>query len=130
LAGWLTGRAATLALAAGDLGGQGLEPRRPEVPERIKPRVDVAQRARADGIQAPGAFWAYCRESGVAQYAQVLGDARLGDPEFLADCRADLTGAALAIGEELKDPAPHWVAKHIERVHTPRVSSSTYISED
>jgi hypothetical protein len=53
----------------------------------------------------------------LAQHPQVLRHARLGDAELLLHERGHLAGRALAVGEQLKDPAPDRVTEDVERVH-------------
>jgi hypothetical protein len=47
----------------------------------------------------------------------VLGDRGLGDAELVADDGRHLTGAALAVGQQLQDPSPDRVAEDVERMH-------------
>ncbi len=47
----------------------------------------------------------------------MLRHGRLGNAELLLDRRADGSRAALAVGDELQDPAAYRIAKHFERVH-------------
>jgi hypothetical protein len=120
----LTLRSAALrarALAAGDLGREGIEVGCPEPPEAIEPCVDISERARIDRVDPPRALGAHGREPAVAQHLEVLGDRRLRDPELGSDHRDDLARRVLALGQELHDPAPDRIAEDVERVHHPAV---------
>ena len=55
----------------------------------------------------------------------MLGHGRLRDPELLLDRAADLARAALAVGDQLEDPAAHGITEHLECVH-----QAEYISSD
>jgi len=59
----------------------------------------------------------------------MLRHGRLRDPELLLDRRADLTRAALAVGDQLEDPAAHGITEHLKSVHPEKVSVKTYISK-
>jgi hypothetical protein len=53
------------ALAAGDLGREGIEVRLPEPAESSEPCVDVGERARVDGVDPPRALGAHGREPAI-----------------------------------------------------------------
>jgi hypothetical protein len=59
----------------------------------------------------------------VPSWPPVLRHARLRDANSSCYVRAHGTGGHLAIGEQLEDPAPHRIAKHIERVHDAKLQS-------
>ena len=62
------------------------------------------------------------------RFAEMLRDARLGDPEFGLNDGADGAGGQLAVvGEQFEDSASHGVAEDIERVHGLVESISSYL---
>ena len=89
----------------------------PRSAETAQPCVDLGQRARIDGVDAPRAFGAHRREPALSQHLQLLRDRRLGDAELPRDDFDDLAGGVLTLGEELQDPAPNGIAEDVERMH-------------
>ena len=91
----------------------------PKPAEAVEPRIDVGQRLRPDGVEAPSALTPHCREAALSEHLQMLRDGRLRDPELAAYDRDDLARRVLAVGEELQDPAADRVAQDVERMHQP-----------
>src|SRR5688572_19696363 len=73
---------AAVALAAGDLGGEGVELVVPEPAEAGEPGVDGLEGGGVDGVEAARAVDADAGEAAVAQDAEVLRDGGLGDAEL------------------------------------------------
>ena len=121
---------AALALAAGELGRERVEPLVPEPAEGVEPVVELVERRRVDGVEPPRAVRPDRREAAVAQDLEVLRDGRLRDAELGLDDRGDRPRGQLAVGEQLEDPAADRVAEDVERVHAATLQSSTYISQD
>jgi hypothetical protein len=59
----------------------------------------------------------------------VKGHARLADAELLLHHGADLAGGALAVREQLQDPAPDRIPENVEGVHDLIIIVATYISK-
>ena len=68
---------AALALAAGELGGERVEPLVPEPAEGVEPVVQLVERRRVDGVEPPRPVRADRREAAVAEDLEVLRDGRL-----------------------------------------------------
>ena len=121
---------AALALAAGELGGERVEPLVPEPAEGVEPVVELVERRRVDGVEPPRPVRADRREAAVAEDLEVLRDGRLRDAELGLDDRGDRPCRQLAIGEQLEDAAADRVSEDVERVHAAKIQSPTYISQD
>ncbi len=79
---------ATLAFAAGQLGLERVQVRRPEAAEAVEPGVHIAQSGGIDGVKAAGALGPSDGEARFAQDAQMGRHARLGDAELALDAGA------------------------------------------
>lgn len=108
-----------------ELCSQRIEPLGPELSERLQPSIDVLQRTSLDGVQATGALGSHAREAVLAEYPQMLGHGRLGDPELSADDRDDLTGRLLLVDEEFENSPADRISEDIERMHGMNLSRLT-----
>ena len=117
----------SFTLAAGKLGLQRVEVRRPEAPKAIEPGGNVAQRVGVHRVQTPGTLGPHGREAAFAQHAQMCRHAGLGDPELRLDDRADRTRGQLTVGEQLQDPPPDGIAEDVEGVHDLQSLSALFI---
>ena len=117
------GGEATLALATRELGRERVEALVPEPPEVVEPVVELAHRCGVDRVQPAGAFGPDRRKPAVAEDLEVLRDRRLRDAELRLDDLRDRARGALAVGEELEDPAADGVTQDVERVHAGNIKS-------
>ena len=118
-----------LALAAGELGRERVEPLVQEPAEVVEPVVELAERRCIDGVEPARALRPDRREPAVAQDLEVLRHGRLRDPELGLDDGRDRPRGQLAVGEQLEDPAPDRVSQDVERVHAANIQGTTYISQ-
>ena len=116
-----------LAFATRDLSCQRVQARSPDAPEALEPYVDVLQRRRPQRVHALAPVRPDGREARLAQHPQMLRHGRLRNPELLLDRCADSSRAALAVGDELQNPAAYRIAEYLERVHVAdRISLDLY----
>src|SRR5690606_22453174 len=105
------------ALAAGDLGGERVEPDLPEAAEALDPLVDLLERGYIDGIDATRPFTAHVRKAALAQHLEVLRHRRLADAEFGLDHLDDLARRVLAFRQQFENAAANGIAEDVEGVH-------------
>ena len=111
----------TLSFTARDLGGQGVESRRPEAAKAVEPLIDVAQRRAVDRIEPALAVRTNRGESVLPQHLEVLRHRRLAYRKLRLYLCTDGSGRELAPGEQFENAPTHRVAQNIERVHFPKI---------
>jgi AraC-like DNA-binding protein len=87
-----------------------VEVRRPQLPIRRQPLVELRERLRPDAVQAALRIGARLDEPGVLQDAEVLGHGRLAEPEVVDQ----LSDRPLALTEQIEDSKPPGLAKDLE----------------
>src|SRR6185437_6422612 len=94
----------------------------PFAPERVEKRLQVGEPLRARAVEALRAVPALVHEPGLLEDAQMLRDRRPRHVEL----RGDLAGGALALPDELEDPAAPGLGDRSQRsFHC--ASVSTYL---
>lgn len=89
----------------------------PENAETLDPFIDLAERRRVDDVNTARTLSPRVRETALAQNTQMLRNSGLTDAKLGLNDVDNFTGGLFAIGEQLKDPPPHGIAKHIEGMH-------------
>ncbi len=87
-----------------------VEPVGPVAAVGREPAIDLGQRRRIEPVPAPLRVDPHPHEPGLAQHAQVLGDAGLAQPELAHQ----LAHGALALAQQIEDPPPARIGEHIE----------------
>jgi hypothetical protein len=89
---------------------QSIEVRRPELPVRRQPRVEVGQRLGADPVDAALRVDARLHEAGVLEDAQVLRHGGLAEPQ-VTDEFAD---RSLAVAKRVEDRDAPWFRQNLK----------------
>ena len=76
---------------------EGVEPIRPELPERLEPGIERSQLAGLQAIEPPLAFRPHLDQAGLAQLPEVLGRPRLAE----AGSRHQVTGRPFPASQKL-----------------------------
>ena len=99
-----------------------VEPVRPVAAVRREPAVDLGQRRGVEPVPAPLRVDPHPHEPGLAQHPQVLGDARLAQPQ-VAD---ELVHRPLALAQQVEDPPPAGVGQDVEDLHDGSMTAKAY----
>lgn len=110
-------RIRSLAAAAGDLGGEGVEPLPPERAVPFDGVVELVDRAGFQPVHTRRPTRCSGREPGLAQDPEVSGDRGLGDAELSGDDVRQCAGGVVVLGEELDQPSTDRVTEDVECVH-------------
>ena len=118
-----------LASAAGEFLLERVQVRRPEAPKSSDPEIEFPQGLRVHRVESPGALRPHARQAALAQDTKVHRNPGLRDAELALDDGGDSTRRLLALREKLQYPTADWIANHVESLHAPNISVTTYISK-
>jgi hypothetical protein len=100
---------------------------RPEPPVRCEPRVDLGKWTRVQLVPAALRLGAHLHEARLAQHPQVLGRARLRQPEPLAQLADEMR----PLQQDVEDASPGRLGQHVEyRHHEPNIRVEAYTGKD
>ena len=102
---------------------QGVEPVGPHPPVRRQPRIDLGKRVRVQLVPPALGVPADANQPGLPQHPQLLGRARLGQPQL----PGQVADQPRAVPEQVEDVPPGRLGKHLERGdHAPNIADQLY----